>query len=96
MRMHAHLCICVGICVHVCIYVYVHMCMSVCECVTVGIRVCIHMRTTNVPGWVHQRLWYVLSYFRKVHIIDPSLFIGKSNICGVGGLPLRKYVTMTI
>ena len=32
----------------------------------------------------------------KVHIKDRLLLIGKSSLCGSGGFPLKKYVTMTI
>ena len=34
--------------------------------------------------------------YRKVHIKDPLLLIGKSSLCGDSGLPSKKYVTMTI
>ena len=32
----------------------------------------------------------------QVHIKDPLLLIGKSNLCGDSRFPLKKYVTMTI
>ena len=32
----------------------------------------------------------------KVHIKDPLLHIWKSSLCGKSGLPLNKYVTVTI
>ena len=32
----------------------------------------------------------------KVHIKDPLLLIGKSSLCADSGLPLKKYVTMSI
>ena len=33
---------------------------------------------------------------RKVHIKDPLLLIGKTSLCGDNGVPLKKYVTITI
>ena len=32
----------------------------------------------------------------KVHIKDPLSLIGKSSLCGNSGMPLKKYVTMTM
>ena len=34
--------------------------------------------------------------YRKVHIKDPLLLIGKSSLCGDSRSPVKKYVTMTI
>ena len=56
----------------------------------------IHGWVTSGSQLVRQRLWYVPPACGKVHIKDPLMLIGMSSLCGDRGLPLKKYVTMTI